>query len=67
MKPDPCAGTCEDRRLLQAGYIICGSNADQEWHWRAPNSRWHDGYRSESAAVNAALRNLVLSSDRREN
>lgn len=51
-------GTCEDRRLEAAGYFVCGSNEDREWHWRGPDQQWRDGYRSEYAAVNAALRHL---------
>jgi len=58
VRPELVAGTCEDVRLASAGYIVCGSNADREWHWAAPGGRWHDGYRTEYAAVNAALRDL---------
>lgn len=51
-------GSCEDPRLMAAGYTVCGSNGDREWHWRPPGGPWHDGHRSEGAAVNAALRHL---------
>ena len=54
-------GTCEDPRLKQAGYIVCGSNADREWHWKPPGGAWRDGHRSEEAAVNAALKHLAAS------
>lgn len=57
-------GTCEDPRLLAAGYKVCGSNGDREWHWQRNGGEWHDGYRSESAAVNAALRDLKASEHR---
>jgi hypothetical protein len=58
MARDLYKGSCEDRRLLKAGYQVCSSSGEKEWHWRTPTSDWHDGYRSEEAAVNAALRNL---------
>lgn len=52
-------GTCEDPRLRRAGYYVCSSDADREWHWRGPDGKWRDRYRSEQAAVNAALRDLT--------
>lgn len=52
-------GTCEDRRLVSAEYKVCSSYGGREWHWRAPGGRWHDGYRTEYAAVRAALRALA--------
>lgn len=52
-------GTCEDPRLLEAGYVVCGSAGDTRWHWQAPGEPWNDGYRSENAAANAALRHLA--------
>lgn len=52
-------GTCEDPRLAASGYYVCGSNGDREWHWHGPDRKWHDGYRSEYAAVNAALREIA--------
>lgn len=56
---DQFANTCEDRRLREAGFFVCGSNADREWHWHGPDRKWHDGYRSEYAAVRAALKALA--------
>lgn len=61
LEPDQYQGTCEDRRLISAGYKVCGSGADTQWHWHGPDGKWHDGYRSENAAVNAALRDLASS------
>ncbi|HEV7251458.1 MAG TPA: hypothetical protein VGN93_31155 [Shinella sp.] len=52
-------GSCEDPRLVGAGYVVCGSDADRQWHWQAPGGPWNDGYKSENAAVNAALRDLA--------
>jgi hypothetical protein len=48
------------RRLADNGYMVCGSNGDREWHWHGPDGKWHDGYRSEYAAVKAALRDLKV-------
>jgi hypothetical protein len=50
--------TCEDPRLRAAGYIVCGSDGDKQWHWKSPATAWHDGYRSERSAALAALRHL---------
>lgn len=55
---DQFANTCEDRRLLSAAYTVCGSNGDREWHWRPPGGPWRAGFRSEDAAVRAALKHL---------
>lgn len=60
-KRDFTLGTCEDPRLEAADYFVCGSDCDRRWHWHGPNGKWHDGYRSEYAAVNAALRDLKIS------
>jgi hypothetical protein len=49
-------GSCEDPRLVSAGYVVCGSGANTQWHWHGPDGVWHDGFKSESAAVNSALR-----------
>ena len=57
--PLSLVGSCEDRRLIAAGYKVCGSHANREWHWQAPNGPWHDGYRSEEAAVRAAISALT--------
>lgn len=59
-------GTCEDPRLVDAGYLVCGSGGDTSWHWQEPSGRWHDWhndtpgrpYRTEYAAVNAALKHM---------
>ena len=56
--PMQLRGSCEDPRLTGAGYIVCGSACDTEWHWRAPGGPWHDGFKSEYSAVRAALRAL---------
>jgi hypothetical protein len=53
------AGTCEDHSLMAAGYTVCGSAGDTQWHWQEPTGCWHDGYRTEYAAVNAALKHLA--------
>ncbi len=55
---DYLRGTCEDPELTAAGYYVCGSNADREWHWHGPDRKWHDDHRSEDAAVRAALKDL---------
>lgn len=55
---DYLTGTCDDPRLQAAGYTVCGSNADREWHWQEPGGKWHDRYKSEDAAVAAALKHL---------
>ena len=56
--PELFEETCEDPRLMAAGYQVCGSGGDTSWHWRGPAGPWHDGYKSERAAARAALRDL---------
>ena len=56
---DYLTGTCEDPRLKAAGYYVCGSNGDTQWHWHCDNKVWRDGYRSERAAVKAALAHIA--------
>jgi hypothetical protein len=58
-REDETFGTCEDPRLKCAGYYVCGSHGDTQWHWHCDNKVWRDGYKTESAAVNAALRHLA--------
>lgn len=53
--PDGLEGSCEDPRLKAAGYFVCGSGANTEWHFRRPDGTWADRFPSEEAAVAAAL------------
>ena len=50
--------TYEDPRLIAAGVVVTASAAGTQWHYRIPRKQWVDGFKSERAAVRAALRAL---------